>query len=555
MKTLFKILTLVLLLPALANAREDQAQETPKLAILVVIDQFPAWYLDTYAPVLNKGFRTLTSEGRYFPVGLVNHAPTLSGAGHGSIGTGVNPNKHGFSANEWWAQLEDGTYSWQSIFEDPGYHFIGLPGEQQYAPTNLKFAPISEWFQENDPKAKVLNVGISEVTLLYSVRRPGNTFWLARPFGVFGTSTFYAEKLPGWVADFNDNFMRPYIADHQRWDLIVPEEFRGLAARDDRVYEAEGENYTFPHLAPEGAVFRPLPDASFPEAVNPGDSDQTLPTQQGFFSETPFADLALLEFARRGIVEMDLGGGEATDLLTIAFGISDSIGHNYGSHSLEVLDYLVRLDAALGEFIAFLDDRFGREGYVLAVSSDHGALPAPEYIVEKGGVARRLTFAEIDAALDEVELFIAGYKGERADFPEALAKELEKYDFIADAMTRADLEGDGPADPFLQLYRKGHLKGKTTDFPLWGKSRQLHPALFGIEVRFPENTIFEAATSVHGSPYDYDREVPIIFFGGPVTPGVDLSSPKTIDIAPTLAALSGVPVPDGLDGEVLEVSK
>lgn len=535
--------------------KNEKDTPKPKLAILLVIDQFPAWYLDKYSPVLDKGFRTLTSEGRYFPVALIDHAPTLSGAGHGSLGTGVYPSKHGFPANEWWVQLEDGSYSWQSIFEDLDHHFIGLPGVEQYAPNNLKAPPISEWFLAHDPDAKILNLGISEVTLLYAPRSQGNTFWFSGQYGVFGTSTFYASELPAWVTDFNENFLAEYIIKNQRWDLIVPEEFQPLAARDDRPYEAGGENYTFPHLAPEGAVFTPLPDASFPEAVTPDEAGQEITTLQGFFSGTPFNDLALLELAKRGIVEMNLGAGESTDLLTIALGVSDNIGHIYGSHSLEVLDYLMRLDAALADLIAFLDQRFGREGYILAISSDHGGLPAPEYILEQGGEARRLSFTEIDTALDRVAEFIAGFEGERAEFAEALAQELEKVDFIENAMTRADLEGDGPADEHLTLYRKGHVKGKTTDFPLWGKARQLHPALFGIEVRFPKNTVFEAATTIHGSSYDYDREVPVLFFGGPVSAGTDSAIPNTIDVAPTLASLAGVPVPEDVDGKILEVSK
>lgn len=554
MRKLFLLLPF-LLAPLAGHTEETESPERPKIAILLAIDQFPAWFLDEYAPVLDKGFRTLREEGRYFPVGLVNHAPTLSGAGHGSLGTGVNPAKHGFLANEWWAQLDDGTYRWQSIFEDLDHHFVGLPGVEQYSPKNLTAPTISEWFLANDPDTKVLNVGISEVTLLYAPRGKANTFWFSNQYGIFGTSTFFADEIPGWVNDFNQNFLADYIKENTVWDLSVPEEFRGLARPDNSPYEADKKNITFPHRVPDKAVFTPLPDASFPEAVNPSEDQEETPTLQAWFSGLPFKDLALIEFAKEGIIAMDLGGGQTTDLLTIALGVSDGIGHDYGTHSLEVLDYLMRLDAALADFIAFLDGRFGRDGYVLAISSDHGVAPAPEYTIEQGGEARRLTFAEIDEVLDQLEDFIADYEGERADFPESLALELEKTDFIRNAMTRANLEGDSPADGDLQLYRNGHVKGKTTDFPLWGKSRQLHPALFGIEVQFEPNTVFDAAVGIHGSPYDYDREVPILFFGGGVAPGVVLASPNTIDLAPTLANLAGVPIPEDVDGKILEVSK
>ena len=55
----------------------------------------------------------------------------------------------------------------------------------------------------------------------------------------------------------------------------------------------------------------------------------------------------------------------------------------------------------------------------------------------------------------------------------------------------------------------------------------------------------------HGSPYLYDRRVPLVFFGGGVEPGVVTGPAATVDIAPTLAARLGVPAPDGLDGRLL----
>ncbi len=322
MKNYLLILPFLLAAPA-GFATESTEPQNPKLTILLAIDQFPAWYLDKYSEALDKGFRTLKTEGRYFPVALIDHAPTLSGAGHGSLGTGVNPNKHGFPANEWWAQLEDGTYRWQSIFEDPEVSFVGLPGVEQYSPKNLKAAPISEWFLAKDSDAKVLNVGISEVTLLYAARARGNTFWYSNSNGVFGSSTFYRDVIPAWVNGFNQDFMEPYIRANTTWDLIVPEEFRALAAPDDRVYENDGQNFTFPHGPADNAIFGTIPDASFPE---PEGGQTPPPTLQDWFAGSPYADLALLEFAKTGIEAMDLGGGQTNDLLTIALGASDGIG-------------------------------------------------------------------------------------------------------------------------------------------------------------------------------------------------------------------------------------
>ena len=44
--------------------------------------------------------------------------------------------------------------------------------------------------------------------------------------------------------------------------------------------------------------------------------------------------------------------------------------------------------------------------------------------------------------------------------------------------------------------------------------------------------------AVHGSPYEYDRHVPLIFLGAGVTPGMSDQRARTVDIAPTLAFLA-----------------
>ena len=55
----------------------------------------------------------------------------------------------------------------------------------------------------------------------------------------------------------------------------------------------------------------------------------------------------------------------------------------------------------------------------------------------------------------------------------------------------------------------------------------------------------------HGSPWNYDRRVPILFWwkGGPARERV--LPIETVDIAPTLAAVTGVPVPADVDGRCL----
>ena len=60
--------------------------------------------------------------------------------------------------------------------------------------------------------------------------------------------------------------------------------------------------------------------------------------------------------------------------------------------------------------------------------------------------------------------------------------------------------------------------------------------------------------ATHGSPWDYDRRVPILFWRKGMTTFEQPYSVETVDIAPTLAAWVGLKMPPGtMDGRCLDL--
>ena len=126
-------------------------------------------------------------------------------------------------------------------------------------------------------------------------------------------------------------------------------------------------------------------------------------------------------------------------------------------------------------------------------------------------------------------------------------------------MTEKELAGDGPADGILKYYRNTHVPGRHTHYPLWTteivwgdvNSKPHHPANYGIIVEYIKGAQIWTAPSTHGSSHSYDREVPLIFMGTGITPGISNEPARTIDLAPTLAILSGVDYPITVEGKVL----
>jgi arylsulfatase A-like enzyme len=70
----------------------------------------------------------------------------------------------------------------------------------------------------------------------------------------------------------------------------------------------------------------------------------------------------------------------------------------------------------------------------------------------------------------------------------------------------------------------------------------------------PIPMVRQGYTATHGSAWDYDRRVPLLFWRRGLA-GLEQPAPvETVDIAPTLAALVGLKVPAGaFDGRCLDI--
>ena len=239
------------------------------------------------------------------------------------------------------------------------------------------------------------------------------------------------------------------------------------------------------------------------------------------------------------------------------------MGHLYGPFSLEAADALRRLDHELGEFLAMLDDEL-KGDYVIAVSSDHGILPLPEYLKEQGKLKCPNETGRINLtgfgfwtywhlywqytlpfgnAANLLRLSSAGvvvnqrYAEKLGVTVEEVLTSLETYfekqPTIVEAWTAEEiLQGESE---LARLYRNSYVPGKSGQLIL----------------QAVETCVARKEGTSHGSPYDHDRQVPLIFFGKDIARGQSKAAVHSVDMAPTLAELLGLKTPEGLDGTAL----
>ena len=111
---------------------------------------------------------------------------------------------------------------------------------------------------------------------------------------------------------------------------------------------------------------------------------------------------------------------------------------------------------------------------------------------------------------------------------------MRRLPFVADAYTHAQLLSprDGtPADSFAVLARRSLYPGRFA----------AELSAFGVEFRLEEGWLGSVRGTGHGSPYWYDRHVPLLFMGPGFAAGRDTTRAATVDFAPTLARVIGMP--------------
>src|SRR5262245_59151703 len=167
------------------------------------------------------------------------------------------------------------------------------------------------------------------------------------------SSTYYMEELPAWVNTFNARKL-PDKAFGTIWERALPTV--AYSSPDDQPWEIDGLGLgrTFPHKL-DGKENRPGP--KFYEA----------------FTHSPAGIDYTFDFARAAIEGEQLGQRGTTDFLAVTVSPTDLIGHGYGNSAHETVDALIRTDRALGKFFEYLDQKIGKDGWIAAVTADHGA--------------------------------------------------------------------------------------------------------------------------------------------------------------------------------------
>jgi predicted AlkP superfamily pyrophosphatase or phosphodiesterase len=518
------------------------APESPALVLLLVVDQLRPERIHAGLP---GGLGRLVREGRVFTDAVFLHGLTETCPGHATIVTGRHPGAAGIPANEF-IDLSASKVRYCVGDAAASARVLGSEGEGKgRSPRSLRVTSIGGWLKAAQPRARVYAVsGKDRAAVVLGGKRADAAFWFERGGKFrFTTSRYYLGALPRWVERWSGRELLNRVPD--RWVHPTGAPANG-ARRDDYPYEAPLFGRTSGHPVHESPAAAPVPALYF----------------------TPFLDELTLAFARALVENEDLGRRGATDLLAISLSATDSVGHLYGPFSQEAHDALLRLDASLERFLSFLEERLPGGRLLVVLTADHGVLPVPEWLAETGRSAcpvpggridARQLRDELEAALREqldppgtppapwlvhagslvaVNRTLAAQRGVAVTRVAHLARKLlAERPGVAHVWSAQELSrGDGPR-PYAELFQHSFDPERSGDL-------LVQPAASCLVSSFSTGTS-------HGSPYLYDRAVPLVFFGSGVSPGTVRAPAALVDVAPTLAAQLGLIPPAGLAGKPL----
>ena len=502
----------------------------PRLVVFVSVDQMRADYLVRFRPLFTSGLKTVAEQGAVFTNARFRHACTETGPGHSVLLSGRSPRSSGIVGNTWY----DRTLRRRvNVVDDATVRVLGGAGRTA-SPSYFNGFTVGDMLKAHSPGSKVVGVSFKDrAAILMAGKRADGAYWYETAGGRFVASSWYMAEAPRWLERFNERRL-PDALTGRVWERLLPDPatYVRLAGEDQVKAEWDGVTTVFPHRI-----------RSAPPAVEFYDD----------LRRTPFADEILLELATAAMKAHDLGTDEATDILAVSFSACDVIGHTYGPDSQEQMDNFLRLDRTLGRLLDEAERRAGKGRVLVVLTADHGVMPLVEALEAKGIDARRASSEELSGPVDKalaarfpgatglitdpdpteyvLDREAIARQGLKVEEVEGTIREALLSTGLIDAVyTQAQLAGPRPADdPFFDLHQRAFFAPRSGDLIARVKE---HVYLGG----------YVGGTG-HGTPYDYDRHVPIVFLGPGITPGPREVETGPEDIAWTLGRLLDLPYP------------
>ncbi len=536
----FYILLLLVGLISFQGYAQPPKEDKAKLVVGIVVDQMRNDYIDRFWYRYGEdGFKRLVNQGYRYKNGHFNYVPTFTGPGHASVFTGTSPMNHGIIGNNW--------------FDKTNGEFVYCAGDAEVTPVGTldragKMSPhrmlVTTITDENrlatQMRGKTIGIALKDRGAILPAGHTANAaYWFhGKKEGKWITSSYYMDKLPNWVDAFNNSgkaqsYLKP-------WDTLYPIETYVESGSDLNEFE-------------QG--FKGKETATFPYDIDKLKAEND---NYEILKAIAYGNDLTTDFAMAAIDGENLGKNSDTDILTLSYSSTDYVGHNFGVNSKEIQDTYLRLDKNIADLLNFLDERVGKDNYIVFLTADHAAVEVPAYLESvnipagyfdtKGFIEKAKDFVEekygdknlIENISNDQVFFNYGLLDqmgiESKELQEKLAAFILSQDKIHRVYTRNQIVSGAYEKGMEALIKNGFNHKRSGDVAY---------------IMEPSVISYPRQGSTHGSSYVYDTHVPMLFYGKGIKEGSTSRRSEIMDIAPTIATLLGISFPNATTGEPL----
>lgn len=523
-----------------------QQVQQPKLIIGIVVDQMRYDYLYKFQQhYVQGGIKRLIKEGRSFENAHYNYVPTYTGPGHAAIYSGTSPMINGIIANDWFDRNAN-----QIVYvtQDDTAQTIGSDSKRgKMSPKQLESTTITDELKIfSNGRSRVFGIALKDRgSILPAGHAADAAYWFDVEKGKWISSSFYLQQLPSWVENFNSkNWPDFYL--NQTWDLFLPQEKYIESTNDNEIYEKPFKGEEKPIFPHDLKSIRKHYDYRLLNA-------------------TPFGNTITTDFAIALLENEKLGKNpnNAIDFLALSYSSTDYIGHQFGPNSIEIEDTYIRFDRELKRLFDFIDQHIGMENTLIFLTADHAAMysigflqsqkiPAGffdeekykadlnEYLVQKYAVENPI----LEVINIQIYLNRSAFTSKKIDLElikdDIVSFSLNYHSSIKFALKNTDLmRNNYHSHPIYGKVQRGFHYHKSGDVVLVLNSEW-----------FDSHHAGKGGTS-HGSPYNYDTQIPLIFMGKGIEKGRIHTPASVTDIASTISYYLGISAPSGNIGNPL----
>lgn len=532
-------LLLLLSLPIFAQKTQKATTPAkPKLVLGIMVDQMRYDYLYRYYSKYSEGgFKRLMNQGFNCRNNHYHYASTITGPGHAAVYTGSVPAVNGIIGNDWYDRFLGRTVY---VAEDTTVTAVGTDvagTEGKRSPVNMKTTTITDQLRlATHFKSKVIGIAAKDRGGILPAGHSANAaYWFDGKSGNWITSTYYMQDLPQWMKDFNAKKLPDYYKT-QKWETLLPIAQYTESDEDNQEYENSMPGEKLP---------------VFPHSI----------TSNSAILTSPFGNNMTKEMALAALKNEKMGQGAFTDFLCVSFSSPDYVGHATGTRSIEVEDTYLRLDRDIEEILNHLDATLGKGTYTVFLTADHAAADIPAFLNKNklpGGVwmgAKEVNYLNGQM----VEKYGAGKWILSTDnYQITMNRELMKKNKVEmnEVFKLVQEELLSMGSPVYQVVNF-HDMANTVIPPFYKTlvENVYNPKRSGDFMVLLEPGWFHSGSkkgTTHGTMWQYDRHVPLLWYGWNIPVGETTKQTYIADIAATLAVLLKIQEPSGCIGTPIE---